>query len=422
MAYERYNLPGHTRRFRACVAVAGGYAVVVVLGLLLRREVELWGFAPIRGGPYALGVALALHVALAATTGVLLAVTRKHPVRTARPARVTLALLPIMLFVSIDRLAAVGYPYPDREINRFIPHPTRLWANRPGFEGSYKGLYVRINSHGCRGPEVPYERTPGEQRLLILGDSIPFGYRVNEDDCFVWRIPELAREARLAKPVTVVNAGVQGYSPWQEYDLLKTEGLRYRPDLIVLTFCVNDVLSKYQLVPFGGRSVGHRPIEPSRLEHFGLYRMAQSMLMDYLYGSRRARARRARRFGFRRLINEPTAPDVVEGWRVTLENMAKIVALAGNHDIPIVLVVFPHTDQLILYPPDKAIPQAKLARFAEEAGVPMLDLLPLFRLALAEPGVKIDDLFVDPLHPNPRGHALVAEAIFVFLVDRGLLR
>ena len=50
-------------------------------------------------------------------------------------------------------------------------HPTRFWEYRPGWVRRHRGVTYNINAHGLRGPLVPFEKEPGERRILFLGDS-----------------------------------------------------------------------------------------------------------------------------------------------------------------------------------------------------------------------------------------------------------
>ena len=94
---------------------------------------------------------------------------------------------------------------------------------------------VDINSHGLREREIDYQKPPGLRRVLVLGDSFVEATEVAVEDAFPRRL-----EAHLAAaggpPTQVINAGAVSYGTAQEYLLLKHEGLRYQPDLVVLLF------------------------------------------------------------------------------------------------------------------------------------------------------------------------------------------
>jgi len=107
------------------------------------------------------------------------------------------------------------------------------WHHRPGHRGVFAGREVRINAKGLRGPDHPHRRTPGRRRVLVLGDSQAWGFGVGEEEV-------LAARLATTMGVEVVNGGVSGFSTDQELLWLRDEGVRYRPDLVVLVVTGND--------------------------------------------------------------------------------------------------------------------------------------------------------------------------------------
>ncbi|MGH7151607.1 MAG: hypothetical protein ACREIU_12955, partial [Planctomycetota bacterium] len=93
-----------------------------------------------------------------------------------------LALL--LLLEGALRLAGLS---PQPRINRF--HPTLGWEKEPGRTSRKKtsefDVTFAINERGLRGPSVPYEKAPGETRILFAGDSFCLGYTVEEKDLFL---------------------------------------------------------------------------------------------------------------------------------------------------------------------------------------------------------------------------------------------
>lgn len=111
------------------------------------------------------------------------------------------------------------------------------WAHRPGQIGAFETAefvtHVRINSRGLRDGEHPYERTDARRRILVLGDSFAWGYGVEDADRF-------SEVLEASSGVETINAGVSGYSTDQELLWLKSEGIKYNADLVLLVYCNND--------------------------------------------------------------------------------------------------------------------------------------------------------------------------------------
>lgn len=109
------------------------------------------------------------------------------------------------------------------------------WANAPGMRGTYERdefrFPIRINAHGMRDAEV--DRQPGaRKRIAVLGDSFTWGIGVADEDRFTERLER-------ARGVEVLNFGVAGYSPVQ-YRLMIGDALSFRPDLVVIAFCLGN--------------------------------------------------------------------------------------------------------------------------------------------------------------------------------------
>ncbi|MBI4844495.1 MAG: SGNH/GDSL hydrolase family protein, partial [Nitrospirae bacterium] len=116
-------------------------------------------------------------------------------------------------------------------------HPLFGWANKPGTEGDVYyagGKYFRRrhNSRGLRSSrEISYEKPAGVRRVMLLGDSFLWGYGVNDED-----VVSEALQKLLGADFEIINGAVRGYGTDQELLWLKEEGLKYKPDIVILGF------------------------------------------------------------------------------------------------------------------------------------------------------------------------------------------
>jgi len=107
---------------------------------------------------------------------------------------------------------------------------------------------VKINSLGYRMDEFPAQKPNDEFRILILGDSMTFGWGVDVKDNLPSKLEalinsRLPRENRSKRYVRIINAGFKNArSPDAFYLYLKKEGLTLDPDLIIVNyFPANDI-------------------------------------------------------------------------------------------------------------------------------------------------------------------------------------
>lgn len=120
-------------------------------------------------------------------------------------------------------------PVVPPEIGRFDP---RLgWALEANAEGSSERTGYRIdyrtNARGLRDDDAPYEKPPGTYRIVLLGDSRTFGFGVPVEKHFSRLLEGYFRD------LEVINLGVSGYGVDQELLVLRDQGLRYQPDLVM---------------------------------------------------------------------------------------------------------------------------------------------------------------------------------------------
>ena len=101
-------------------------------------------------------------------------------------------------------------------------------------------VQLHTNSKGIRSDrEIPYERTQGIKRIVLLGDSFGMGYEVSYEDMFTSRMTYHLEHDHGIK-AEVVNLSTSGHGNAEELIVLQNEGLKYQPDLVLLAWHVTD--------------------------------------------------------------------------------------------------------------------------------------------------------------------------------------
>ena len=157
-------------------------------------------------------------------------------------------MIPLLTFLLLAELGLRVYltrhTLYDVEMSRYATefkmpaeNPRIGHVHRPGREGRLMNVEVRINADGLRDDELPRER--GEaRRLIFLGDSLTFGWGVEQPQTF-----EHLLERRLSEevaPTEIVNFGTGNYNTTQEVQLFLEKGLAYAPDAVVVFYFIND--------------------------------------------------------------------------------------------------------------------------------------------------------------------------------------
>ena len=156
---------------------------------------------------------------------------------------VTLALLEVACRF-FNPLGISYFPETARYLDTLIHEEPIGYRNRPGLQGTYYGAPVSINSLGMRDREVA-AKIPGEFRILVIGDSFPFGIGVPYEDSIPHQLEkQLNASAPPGRNYRTLNMGVPSYNTEQELIQLKDRGLGLEPDLAILLFSENDIERK----------------------------------------------------------------------------------------------------------------------------------------------------------------------------------
>lgn len=274
-----------------------------------------------------------------------------------------------------------------------------------------------INEFGYRGPARGTKKPPGTRRIVGIGDSTFFGWKVGYEESCLGTLERLLNENRT-DPVQVIDLAVPGYNTVTELAMLRERGFGYDPDLIVFGYDHNDpegMVPRTHKANFMPAAYGENVVG--------------SQLIRYL--RRRSLCAELTRLHAEPDGNERTKDGYIVGgpsWQRHLDAMAEMSRLARERGIPIVVVVY-ETD--IDRDPERASEHyQKLHRsllpFWKEHGFYVVDCYDLFQTYMAEHGVpNTTSLWINPQkvdrHPNPAGHAMMAEAIFELIQREGLV-
>jgi lysophospholipase L1-like esterase len=109
----------------------------------------------------------------------------------------------------------------------------------PGASGYAWGTDVQINDNGHRGRSGVFGKFNGF-RAVVVGDSITFGNFLPLESTYSYQLHEILNDKNPSK-YEVLNLGVGGYDIVQEVANIEHFGLNYKPDLVVVGLCLNDI-------------------------------------------------------------------------------------------------------------------------------------------------------------------------------------
>ena len=303
--------------------------------------------------------------------------------------------------------------------NFWAYHPTFGWHHRPDQQGPFElgevRVEVRINRRGLRDRDYAFERASGQKRILAIGDSFVWGFGVDQDEVFTERMESVLGD------VEVINAGVSGYSTDQELLWLRDEGMRYRPDLVLLVVSGNDDAMNHRRVAYfvypkpifvlaqdSELELANVPVPraslPRRLAYIGsrysvLVNLAVGRVAGVLRSSRASSSRAAVPDGG---VGEPFA------LTSALIDEIRDVAAAGDAELLIV------TTEMFWHPGSTGT-YAELVAALKRRGHEVLDVESAEGFAGENMRLSGDG------HWNRDGHAFVARRVIEHIERRGLL-
>jgi len=275
-----------------------------------------------------------------------------------------------------------------------VDHPLLGYAHPKSVEYHLGTNRVSLNSLGHRGDEMPVRKPAGERRILILGDSVAFGWGVNQGEDFPARLETLLRD-RNNVAWRVINGGVNGYNSEQEAIFFATEGIAYGPDIVILVYVSNDVDPVFDPKPVTWRRY---PTWPSSLPEL----LNRARALSYLYQTTKL---------FQRMhqleVDASSPPPSVTRhvrWPYSLRALRAIADLCRSRGISFLVAADGGSD-------------VEFFVAMKQAGIDAIALGPAFEKI---PSGRRYVSRVDP-HPSAKAHLEFAELLLEELRNRGWL-
>ncbi|MBN1406078.1 MAG: hypothetical protein JW946_06125 [Candidatus Omnitrophica bacterium] len=282
---------------------------------------------------------------------------------------------------------------------------------------------VFINGKALRGKEYSYEKPKHTKRIVVLGDSFVFGSGVEDDETFSYKLESLFKSN--GKDIEVINMGVYGFGTDQEYLLLREEGIRYSPDVVICLFFVgNDIENNSRGFEYSRNKpffvfenenfiLKNYPVPENVIEmHYQCDEgpkgrinipFIKKFLQNHSYAYIFLRLRYSYllyKLGIRNSFGGGSSP---EGWDITKAIFLKMNDYCYKNKVKFLSVLAPTKEQALSIEPLDI--QKKFAVFANENGLNYLDLFPLFAHR------KDLNFVIDP-HWNKKGHEYVAKFLY----------
>jgi lysophospholipase L1-like esterase len=331
----------------------------------------------------------------------------------------------IMLEVGLRIVSSIKASQVHKAADGPLLPPGEYWAiYEPELGYRQNPRFGDLNPDGLR--DYPIGPKEGRFRLLFLGDSIAV-YGDSRDDTFVGHLRAELGQRPGGKRLDIINAGVRGYTNYQELLYLKKYGLKFQPDLVGLQFCLNDLhrfLHSFSVE--NGRIVPGTYVFSSEALKDQRDRPTPVLERSYLWLWMKNRVPIASKAAAW-IVNDGFSFDYQadisrawqdEAWKDIESQLGEMVDLGYRHHFRVFVVIVPVAAQYNLGYLNRdrnyvLKPQQKLKEICERKGIDSYDLYPDMRA----------DLFLeqDGLHLTGEGRRLVGRRLAAWLAQSRLL-
>lgn len=276
--------------------------------------------------------------------------------------------------------------------------------NLPPGQVHFFNKYVQLNKEGYR--DVEHSIIKGNKfRIAVIGDSYTFGSGIkNSYYAYPKQLEGLLNRNSKNKNYELLNFGKPGVDTEFEIKILKNDVVKYKPDIIIIGYVLNDYrdfdamkitanpyvfwfdifLKKYSyLYYFAGRGISNF------LELAGIKKTYYSTIIEAFKSER----------------NQELNGNYFE----------ELKEISKSNNATLVIVILPFIHQLDNYP---FAEQHKIVmQLVNEKGTVAIDLLPYFK------GIDENKIIVSKYdnHPNELGHEIIAKAIYERLIKLKLV-
>ncbi len=316
----------------------------------------------------------------------------------------------------------------------YVADPSVGYLLTPEFTGviersEYKAPFD-VNEKGLRGPPVR-DRQDNTFRILVLGDSMGFGFGVLDDEVLSARLEAILTERLPDTDFQVLNASVPGFGTADQLAFLKAKGALLDPDLVILQFfSINDILeSLYPAADWAGvhegwlvdRNAMGAGDEPE--EDWGGYGDITGTMLwlkdqsHLLYLVSNSLGYLALRLGLVDQVEALWGEDFPEdAGKATTGYLIEVAEEARRLGADPLFLYTTGQNYVVSdhYEPPKS--GELLAAAAKKAGVPWIDITPLLR---ARPD-RYELFYALDGHWNAAGHRAIAEILAEQLIGLGL--
>lgn len=268
----------------------------------------------------------------------------------------------------------------------------------------FQKVPVQINSKGFRDKEYPEKKGKRTKRIIGIGDSIMFGWGVEEKDCYLTLI-ENQLNNNDSTNYEIINSGVPGYNTAMEVATLENKFDLDQVDLVLINYTPNDfdLPNFIQIKPDFATTQGSYILKHLKENNFDTYKGEDKRLEESPFDEE----------GWYESDPEKVPPLYKElvgksGYKKAME---RLIELSEKYNFKILMV----SHATFVYIPDFVL------QTVEELEIDMINIRPIWwEYKKQNPDARWK-LGSNDYHPTVIGHQIIAKSIMEkidsYLVD-----
>jgi lysophospholipase L1-like esterase len=315
----------------------------------------------------------------------------------------------LLFFEIVLRVSYPAYSNYNTEMWRYakelkvLSEPNIGHEHQPQSSAQLYGVEIKTNKEGWRDYDYPLQKNNNTKRIMMLGDSLTFGWGVPFEQTMAKRLEKKFINGGHEQTVEVINTGVGNYNTAMEVNAFFKKGKKYNPDMILLMYYINDAEPTYT-------QPGKTRILLNQLYLYGF--LSDKIINTQIHLSR---DKQFENFYGNLYKQGATGRQEVE------KAINKLAMYCKENNIQLHIFVIPEMHEFENYPFQEVTDFVQST--ATENDVPATDLLPYFQIVTSSKknseSISPSDLWVsvEDAHPNAKGNLIIAEAIYQNIVS-----
>lgn len=264
---------------------------------------------------------------------------------------------------------------------------------KPSQDVSRFGNRIKYNAYSMRGDDFPFAKSSDDElRILVLGDSVANGGSQTDQSELATQLIQGRLSEQLARPVIVGNVSAGSWGPGNLLAYLKRHGL-LEADVVALVISSHDASDVPDFKPV----VDVSPNFPGKKPVLALEELVFRYLPRYLPG---------------KAAPDPEPPaEQGTGAFAAIKDLQALIKLIQDAGVPMIIVQHASRKELAdgYEPGHDAIAEA-----AASADINTIDLGAAFQAAI-DSG---ENVYLDNMHPNAQGQAVLAEVLEEAILEK----